>query len=432
MRLVIFVTLSSILGFVVTSCSPLTGRKMTRLVAKEEADLQNHIGVHIYDLEKQQPLFSYRADRYFTPASNTKVLTFFAGLTILGDSIPSIRYTIGKDSVIFWGLGDPCFLNPECYNNYRIFNFLNNVKGSLYFSSANFHTTHFGKGWAWDDYNDYYSMERSSFSIYGNVFSFYPFPDRTLITPDYFKRFYRKGPVKNIPELIRELASNNFTFHPGATRKFKSFTVPFHTDDQVVIELLSDTLRRKVGLSKKNPPATAKVIYSIHADSLYRVMMQESDNHLAEQLLLNCSAVLSDSLKPEVAIRFMKEKYFSTYVDKPVWVDGSGLSRYNLFTARFMVELWNNIYKKVPRERLFSLLATGGKPGTLKNWYKADKPYVFGKTGTVSNNFCLSGFLVTKSGRTLVFAFMNANYARPLNDVKNKMQRILNLYYEHY
>ena len=161
-------------------------------------------------------------------------------------------------------------------------------------------------------------------------------------------------------------------------------------------------------------------------------MMQESDNHIAEQLLLMCSAVLSDSLQPEPAIRYMQQNYFSQYPDPPVWVDGSGLSRYNLFTPRFMVRLWKDVYDLVPRERLFALLATGGKPGTLKNWFKDEGPYVFGKTGTLSNNHSLSGYLVTKSGKTLIFAFMNANYVKPTMEVRANIQRILNLYYENY
>jgi serine-type D-Ala-D-Ala carboxypeptidase/endopeptidase (penicillin-binding protein 4) len=413
-------------------CSPLGTKRMTKLVAREESKIQHHLGLEVFDLEMQKTVFSYRADRYFTPASNTKVLTFYTALNILGDSIPAIRYSEGKDSLIFWGLGDPCFLNPECFNNNRLFDFLKAAKGAMIFSSANFQTSHFGSGWAWDDYNDYYSAERSPFSIYGNTFSVYPFPDGMLITPAYFKKYMKRGLPREKHEVVRDLALNNFTWYPGTNRKFKSFTIPFRTDDFLITQLLADTLHRKVGLIKAPLRQDAKILYSIPADSVYAVMMKESDNHLAEQLLLNCAAMLSDTLKPEIAIRYMMDNHFNQYHDKPVWVDGSGLSRYNLFTARFMVQLWNDIYRKLPRERLFSLLATGGQPGTLSNWFKAASPYVFGKTGTVSNNHCLSGYLVTKSGKTLVFAFMNANYVTSTNDVRANMQRILNLYYENY
>ena len=145
------------------------------------------------------------------------------------------------------------------------------------------------------------------------------------------------------------------------------------------------------------------------------------------------ACVISDTLKPEIAIRHMQQNFFKTYSDKPIWRDGSGLSRYNLVTPRFIGELWQDIYRKMPQQRLFSLLATGGEQGTLKNWYNGiEKPYVFGKTGSLSNNHCLSGYLVTRRGKVLIFAFMNSNYATSINDIRRSMQKILNLYYDNY
>jgi serine-type D-Ala-D-Ala carboxypeptidase/endopeptidase (penicillin-binding protein 4) len=161
-------------------------------------------------------------------------------------------------------------------------------------------------------------------------------------------------------------------------------------------------------------------------------MMQESDNLLAEQLLLICSNILSDSLKSEIAIKYAKDSLLNDLKDEPIWVDGSGLSRYNLFTPRSIVQVWEKIQAAVPQERLFTLIATGGKSGTIKKWYKGDEPYIFGKTGTLSNNHALSGFIKTKKGRTFIFCFMNNNFVKSTSDVRNMMQEILYKIYSNY
>ena len=157
--------------------------------------------------------------------------------------------------------------------------------------------------------------------------------------------------------------------------------------------------------------------------------MQESDNFIAEQILILCSSLLSDTLSSRITIDYMMENWLGDLPDRPRWVDGSGLSRYNLITPRSVIRLWEKIYQNVPRERLFSLLAQGGQPGTLENWYRSDPPFIFGKTGTLSNNHCLSGFLVTKKGKTYIFSFMNTHYMRSTEEIKREMQSILTKIY---
>lgn len=414
------------------ACSPVPKAFLRKSLKETETNFKDHTGFVLYDIARKQTLYEYNGAKYFTPGSNTKIFTFYTALTLLGDSVPALRYLVSKDSLIFWGTGDPSLLNKEVHNNSRVFSFLKSSPYSLFYSEANFYTTHFGSGWAWDDYNDYYSMERSSFPIYGNLVSFKGTKSKIDVQPPYFKSYVKIGPIEKKAKTIRQQENNEFIYHPDLTRKQFKADVPFRVDAELTTHLLSDTLKKMVRHAQRPFSKNTTVLYSVPVDSLYKVMMEESDNFIAEQLLLVCSQVVSDSLKPEIAINHMKKNYLQDLSDEPIWVDGSGLSRYNLFTPRSIVQLWAKIYQRVSRERLLPLLATGGKSGTIKNWYNAESPYIFGKTGSLSNNHCLSGYLVTKKGKTLIFSFMNNNFTTSVNDIRRNMEKILKSIYEKY
>jgi D-alanyl-D-alanine carboxypeptidase/D-alanyl-D-alanine-endopeptidase (penicillin-binding protein 4) len=136
-------------------------------------------------------------------------------------------------------------------------------------------------------------------------------------------------------------------------------------------------------------------------------------------------------MNTSVVIDYVIKNYLSDLPDKPLWVDGSGLSRQNLFTPRAMVKLCEKIYDEVSdEERLFDLLPQGGKTGTLKNLFKSEKPYVFAKTGSLSNNHNLSGYLVTRKGKKYIFSFMNNNFTVPTVVIRPEMEKIINLIHQ--
>lgn len=419
--------------FFAVSCSPVSHHALNKTFSQTEVAFQDHVGFMLFDPEAEKVLYERKADRYFTPASNTKIFTLYTSLCILGDSVPGLKYVNRGDSLIFWGTGDPSFLYNEVYQNNKVYNFLANNTRTLYFSPANMCTPHFGSGWAWDDYNDYYSSERSSFPIYGNVFEVEKTPAGLIASPSYFQPFITVSGDSMLKEtLTRDLTSNKLTYYPGSFRH-TSWTKPFRTSTVLTTTLLADTLKKPVTPVSEWPNAAAQTIYSIPVDSLYKVMMQESDNFIAEQLLLLCASVLGDSLSPEITIRYAKENLLADLPDEPRWVDGSGLSRYNLFTPRSVVKLWHKIYQKVPRDRLFKILAVGGEAGTIKKSYKGDTtPYIYGKTGTLSNIHCLSGYLVTKKGKVLIFSFMNTNYTVSVRTVRQRMEEVLRTIYTNY
>lgn len=415
------------------ACSPIKKATFKQHFENEEAKFQQHTGFVLYDLDKQAYLFQHNADKYFTPASNTKIFTFWGALNIIGDSISAIEYTISEDSLIFWGTGDPSFLNSKTATNTKALDFLSNPNYNLYWSTNNYQNEHFGPGWAWDDYTYGFSAERSPFPIYGNIFEVSKTDGSSSIKVNvpFFKQFAHLGDsLSKKRTVLRNLSDNEFYYYPNKN-EFE-YEVPFQYSSQFIRELLADTLKKTVTVVNNKKPKNTSTLYSVPTDSIYKVMMQESDNFLAEQLLLVSANIVSDTLNSEIGIDYITENYLTGIPDKPLWRDGSGLSRYNLFTPRSIVWLWLNIYAKVDQDRLFSIIATGGKNGTLENYFGADAPYIFGKTGTLSNNFALSGFLVAKSGKVLVFSYMNNNYPVTSREIKPGMEKLLLTIYNKY
>ena len=79
------------------------------------------------------------------------------------------------------------------------------------------------------------------------------------------------------------------------------------------------------------------------------------------------------------------------------------------------------------------MLPAGGKTGTLRNAYpKTDNPFVFGKTGSLSNNHNQSGYVVTKKGKVFIFSFMNNNFVLPTAEVRNEMVRIMTYIHQNF
>ena len=147
-----------------------------------------------------------------------------------------------------------------------------------------------------------------------------------------------------------------------------------------------------------------------------------------------CAAEKGDTLNSAKTRANMIANHLSDLPSPPIWQDGSGLSRYNLFTPRSMVTLLEKIKQEMSEEQMLSLLSIGGVDGTISNWYKSDtdEPYIFAKTGTLSNNHSLSGFLRTKSGKLLTFSFMHNNYNSSSTPVKLEMEKTLKLIWDIY
>lgn len=405
----------------------------------------NVTGFVLFDPASDSTLYSLNGDKYFTPASNTKLFTFYSGLKTLPDQLRALEYVTHGDSLIFWGTGDPSFLHRD-YGSDTVYNFLKNSSENLYYSDSNFDSEPLGAGWSWDDYNSYYSAEKSPLPMYGNMVEFtvedieinriHTEDGDYQINPKVFQDRIKEEENHDRMELIRDRTGNQFEYFPQADTTTYTILKPFHYTPELITEMLADTLGKSVVHIEMDKPGDTEVLYSVSADTAYKRMLQPSDNFIAEQLILMIASELGEPMNTERVLEYMTENYLQDLPDEPQWADGSGLSRYNMFTPRSIVRLLQKIDREFESdEQMFELFPAGGESGTIESWYAnrdGGEPYIHAKTGTLMNNHCLSGFIVTKSGRKLTFSFMNNHYVTSSSVVKQEMEKILWYIYSNY
>ncbi|MGF1922702.1 MAG: D-alanyl-D-alanine carboxypeptidase [Bacteroidia bacterium] len=420
------------------ACSPnkIIARKVGNEFKNSTIISQYHNGFALYDMDKKQMIYEKDASTYYTPASNTKLFTFYAGLKMIPDSIPSLRYIERGDSLIFWGTGDPSFLQAELKGT-KALNFLKNSDKKLFYSPGRYTGDFYGNGWQWDDYNAYYQPEINELPIMDNMILVSSTKAGEMnISPLSFASCFVKDSTMNARAFraVRDFNTNVFRIPTSPIPEKINQFIPYKVSTVNTINLLMDTLKKKVEIANLKMPLDAKTIFNMKSDSVFKEMLLPSDNFIAEHLLLTYADRLGVELNTSKVISHIEKQYLSTLPDKVRWVDGSGLSRGNLFTPRDMIVLLELIYKEVnDQKRLFSLLPAGGKSGTLRNAYpKTDSPFVFGKTGSLSNNHNQSGYVVTKKGRVLIFSFMNNSFVLPTADVRKEMVRIMTYIHENF
>lgn len=411
-----------------------------------------HVGISIYNPATQQYVYNYQGDKYFVPASNMKLFTCYAAMKNLGDSLIGLRYGHpfkGSEEVIIGANGDPTFLHPD-FKSQTVFEFLKNRKVNYLADYPVVQFSPFGKGWAWDDYQSDYMPERSVFPIYGNVAKFYMQNDTLTVIPKSFFNYslhWKNLDIKNGDglkfKIVRPIENNEFhsTLQTSSQSNFLTQYVPFKItpfqlkgfSENIFMKLLADTLHVSLGeyMSIHSYTKFSNIIHSQPTDSLLKLMMHNSDNFFAEQTLLMISNEKLGVMNDERIIDTLLKTDFKGLPQKPRWVDGSGLSRYNLISPQDFVWVLTKMKTDFSWQRITTILPTGNQ-GTLNNYYKNLAGNIFAKTGTLSGQVALSGYLITKQGKALVFSVLINNHQTSATAIRRGVEKFLTQVYEQY
>jgi D-alanyl-D-alanine carboxypeptidase/D-alanyl-D-alanine-endopeptidase (penicillin-binding protein 4) len=157
--------------------------------------------------------------------------------------------------------------------------------------------------------------------------------------------------------------------------------------------------RARIVTAMESPPVS----------DLARVVLEPSQNWVAEQLLLALGAELGERGSWPEGLRELNDFLREVGVDSldVSARDGSGLSAYNLVTPRAVARVLQHMATHPDAAEYRAAMAEPGEvDSTLEERLEGMEGRVFAKTGTISNVNSLSGHLVRENGQEVIFAIL--------------------------
>ena len=169
-------------------------------------------------------------------------------------------------------------------------------------------------------------------------------------------------------------------------------------------------------------PHNWNILFSNQEEMLYQALLRDSDNGVAESLLTMISQNNFGEMNIQRTIDTLKLEWSKWLPDPIEWVDGSGISRYNMITPRTLIAILKKIHSKVGLENIKKFFSKSSSSGTLKNYPLKE---VYAKTGTLRNNHNLSGYWISNKGNIYVFSIMVNHFTAPISEVSLGITNLL-------
>jgi D-alanyl-D-alanine carboxypeptidase/D-alanyl-D-alanine-endopeptidase (penicillin-binding protein 4) len=207
-------------------------------------------------------------------------------------------------------------------------------------------------------------------------------------------------------------------------------SIPFITHGvSTGLELLKDSLGKSIQVADESIQGKIKGlphrdIFSQPTDSLLKKMMYRSDNFYADMSLIMVAREKFGSMDEKRIIQYLLDNDLKDLPQKPRWVDGSGLSRYNQFSPEDMIAVLTKMKAELLWERIQTIFPknSDGIEWLNKNW---GENAVIAKSGSMSGVLCLSGYIKSKTNNWLTFSIMINNHQSSGTLLRKKIETFL-------
>ena len=427
-------------------------------------------GVHVVAMADGTTLYQRNADKLFTPASNMKIYTTAVALDALGADFrwrtsvyvngqPDASGKISGDLVLY-GRGAPDFVarskDEERGSLERLVDDLyergvRRVDGNVIGDASYFRGDPLGEGWQWTDLQWYFAAEASALSINGNEVGVNLVPSGKGTEPPEVKAsdahaymnlqnnmVTGKQGVRPTIGVHRGLSDNNVRvwgeFAPGS--KGFGARLSVHNPALWAAAMFKDALKTrgitiggeaqardsKLAQSQRFNPSQAVELAFVNSKPLSEITKKtnkESNNLYAELILRTLGrergerAALPEAIGRErgddevglAVIRFWLSRA-GVSTERLALHDGSGLSRLNLVTPESTTRLLRVLSTMSSSQVFRESLPLSGRDGTLGGRLKTLTDRVSAKTGSLTYDNSLSGYLTASDGQVFAFSIM--------------------------
>lgn len=426
-------------------------------------------GISVVSMSDGSTLYQRNADKLFTPASNMKIYTTAVALDLLGadyrwrtpvyaNAPPDTNGRVHGD-LILYGRGAPDLVARSNDDNQASLAKLaddlyargvRSISGNLIGDESYFRGDPLGDGWQWTDLQWYFGAEASALSVNGNEVdvNFVPSgkdeaPGVRLSDPEGYvtveNRIAIGEPgVRPTIGVHRGLSDNSIEAWGEFAPDTKGFgaRLSVHNPALWAAKLFLDALKTRgirvegqavarnsrVPQSQRFNPTESVELASVTSRPLREIAKRtnkESVNLNAELILRTLGRERGEiAALPEAIGRERGDDEAGLAVIR-VWLaragiatsrlalhDGSGLSRLDLVTPETSARLLLAISKTASASVFRESLPISGRDGTLAGRLKTIIDRVSAKTGSLTYDNSLSGYVTTSSGEALAFSIM--------------------------
>lgn len=415
-------------------------------------------GISIHSLDRHETVYEHDAGKLLMPGSTLKLVTLAAAAERLGWDFAystalwrsgTIEGDVLNGDLIVVGTGDPSFDDWDGAATAQFGSWaarlkadgIHKVNGRIIGDDNLFDDSGLMPGWSWDDIGLSYAAAVSALQFNENTVVLTVTSGNAIgeaaqveIAPAYATIQVRNqltttadptgsvtirqvengtavvlgGSIPKGGSLVRRLAVANPTLY--FANAARTALVAQGIDITGAVVDVDDLIAPPSG-----PFTVVADFRSPPLRELAKTMMQLSQNLFAESLLRTLGVLVTREGTASAGVAAVRDSLaaWGIPVEDFVIVDGSGLSRYDLLTARAATTVLAHVYADdTLREPYLATLPVAGVSGTLVTRMKGTpaEGNVHAKTGSFGNARAVAGFVRTADGEMLAFSIVANNY----------------------